>query len=680
MPFTRSVVTAALVAGLVCSAAGLVPAAETSLEQAMKALPKYEFGQSRSHLTLIHHALRDADEAKRADLCDRLARVLASGATEAAKRWVCRQLSIFGSGKQVPQLASLLTDEKLSDMARYALQRIEAPSAVEAMRSALPKANPGQKIGLINSLGERKDTKSLDPIIGYLNSGDEPIAIAAARALAKIGGSKAADALRAIRTSAEGQLAAVVRDAYLQCADGLLAAGNKDQAADIYHQMYKPDQPKHVRLAALRGIVAAGGEKTMPLLTEILTGNDPFMQASALRFLREVAGPETTKALTGLLPNLPAETQVMLLDDLAVRRDPAALPAVKQAAASQQEAVKKAAVRAMGQLGNASCLPILAQLATGGPAAEEARMALDTLPAEDVNPAMRKMLKEADPKVRKEVARSLGERGVTAAVPDLLEAARADDRGVRHESLRALEKLAGAQAVGELVALVVKPKENADRPVAQHALATVCGRTPEKEAAAAVIAKAIDAAPADAQAALLQCLPPCGTAGALQATRKHTKADNETVRDTAIRALASWPDPAAAPDLLQIATSAEKTTHHVLALRGYIRLAGTKDLKAKQRLDMYQKAMDAARRDDEKRQVLGGLSDVKAVEALEMVVPALDQKGLQNEACAAAVAIAKNLGGHGKETIRQAMKKVLEVSKNKRLRGEAQKLLKKAGG
>ncbi len=680
MPSIRTSILVGLAACVLATAAGFAPAAEGNLEQAMKDLPAYEFGQSRKHLTVIHHALRDADKAERAKMCERLARLLDSGATGAAKRWVCRQLSIFGTKDQVPELAALLLDEKLSDMARYALQRIEHPSAVEAMRNALPKANPGQTIGLINSLGERQDAKSLDAIIAHLKSGDEPVAIAAARALAKIGGTKAARALDARRAGAEGQLAAVVRDAYLQCADGLLEAGNTDQAADIYHQMYKPDQPKHVRLAALRGIVAAGGEKTMPLLTEILTGNDPLMQASALRFLREVAGPETTKALTDLLPNLPSETQVMLLDDLAVRRDPAALPAIKQAATSRRETVKKAAVRAMGQLGDASCLPILTELATGGPAAKEARQALDTLPAEDVNPAMRTMLKQADPNVRKEVARSLGERGVTSAIPDLVEAARADDKAVRHASLRALEQLAGHQAVSELVALVVKPKEDADRPVAQRTLATVCGRTREKEACATAIVKAIDDAPAGAQAALLQCLPPCGTADALLAVRKHTKADNETVRDQAIRALAQWPDPAAAADLLQVATSAEKTAHHVLALRGYIRLAGSDGLKAVQRIDMYRKAMDATRRDDEKRQVLGGLSDVKAVEALEMVVPALDQKGLRNEACAAAVKIAKNLGGHGKETIRGAMKKVLEVSKNKRLRGDAQKLLKKAGG
>jgi len=681
MPSTRKIVAAALVACLLGSVATLAPAAEMSLEQAMKALPKYEFGQSRQHLTLIHHALRDADKAKRAALCERLAQVLGSGATGAAKRWVCRQLSLFGTKDQVPELAALLLDEKLSDMARYALQRMDDASAVEAMRSALPKANPGQKIGLMNSLGERGDQKAVDSIIKALSSGDEPIAIAAARALAKIGGAKAIDALGKACAKSEGRLLEVVRDGWLRGADQLLADGKKDQAAEIYHAMYKPNLPKHVRLAALRGIVAAGGEKTMPLLTEILTGTDRYMQASALRFLREVAGPETAKALTGLLPKLPAATQAMLLEDFAVRGDPAALPAVKKAAASQDEVIKKAAVATMGKLGDASCLPTLTGLAAGGgPLADLARNALDTLPADDVNPAMLKMARQADPKVRKEVVRSLGARGAKGAVPVLLEAARADDTAVRQEAIRALEQLADAQALPALVKLVVAPREDADRGVAQHALATVCGRVQDKKASAAAILGALAAAPPAAKAALLQTLPRVGTANALAAVRKHASASDENIRDKAIRALAEWPDPAAADDLMKIATSTEKTTHQVLALRGYIRLAGAEGLKADRRLDMYRKAMAAAKRDDEKRQALGGLGNVKAVDALKMVIPAIEQKGLQNEACAAAVKIATNLGGHGKETIRDAMKKVLAVSKNKRLRDNAQKLLKKAGG
>ncbi|MFO8015012.1 MAG: HEAT repeat domain-containing protein [Phycisphaerae bacterium] len=681
MPLTRRILAAALIACLLGSAAVPAPAAEVSVEQAMKDLPKYEFGQSRAHLTVIHHALRDADKAKRARMCDGLAQVLGSGATEAAKRWIFRQISIFGTKEQVPEVAALLLDEKLSDMARYALQRIDDPSALEAMRNALPKANAGQKIGLINSLGERGDEKAVDSIIKAMNSGDEPVAIAAARALAKIGGAKAVEALGKARAKADGRLLEVVQDAWLRGADGLLAAGKKDAAAEIYHEMYKPNLPKHVRLAALRGIIAAGGEKTMPLLTEILTGTDRHMQASALRFLREVAGPEVTRSLADLLPKLPAETQVLVLEDFAVRGNPAVLPAVKKAAKSQNETVKKAAVAAMGQLGDASCVPILTDLAAGGgPAADAARQALDSLPAKDVNPAMIRMAKEGDPKVRKEVVRSLGARVAATAVPALLDAARDADTAVRHGAIRALEPLAGASALPQLVALVVNPRDEGDRGVAQNVLASVCGRVKDKEAAAAAILGALDAAPDAAKAALLQTLPRAGTDKALAAVRKYAGAGDETIRDKAVRALAGWPDPAAADDLLKIATSSDNKTHQVLALRGYIRLAGADRLKTDRRLQMYEKAMKAATRDDEKRQVLGGLGDVKAVEALKMAMPALDQKPLQNEACAAAVKIAKNLGGHGKETIREAMKKVLAVSKNNRLRGDAQKLLKKAGG
>jgi len=211
---------------------------------------------------------------------------------------------------------------------------------------------------------------------------------------------------------------------------------------------------------------------------------------------------------------------------------------------------------------------------------------------------MMDLAKSAEPSVRKEVVRSLGARGVTAAVPVLVEAARADDKAVREEALRAVEKLAGCPAVPDLVALVVNPKDEADRPVAQRALATVCGRCPEKEACADAMLAALDGAPAAGKAALLQALPAAGTDKALAALKKYVASDDETARDAAIRSLADWPDPAAAPDLLRIAKTAEKTAHQVLALRGYIRLAGTEGLKADQRLAMYKDAMAAAKRPD----------------------------------------------------------------------------------
>ena len=53
------------------------------------------------------------DDAARKELEERLAAVLSGDAPQAAKDFVCRKLSLVGSGGCVPTVAALLTDEKL---------------------------------------------------------------------------------------------------------------------------------------------------------------------------------------------------------------------------------------------------------------------------------------------------------------------------------------------------------------------------------------------------------------------------------------------------------------------------------------------------------------------------------------------------------------------------------------
>ena len=670
----------ALIALCVCFAAA-APAAEPTLDQALKDLPKFKFGENREHLTLIEHAVRDAKGPERDTLRATLAGLLGSNATPDAKRFVCRQLSIVGTAKEVPALATLLLDKELSDIARYALERIPDDAATDAMRGAIGKASPEQKIGIINSLGMRQDAKALGALAGLLKNKDVPTASAAAGALGRIGGPEAVKALTDARAGADDRLKPVIADAYLLCADRLLAEKKNADAAAIYQDMFKPTEAKHVRMAALRGIVAAGGDKTLPLLTEILTGTDAEMQAAALRFLREVSGPQTTKALVDLLPKLPAPTQAMLLDDLATRGDASALPAVVKAAAAEDEAVKKAAVKAMGRLGDASTLPMLTQLAAAaGPLADDARRSLDQLPAANVNDALLGLAQTGDTPVRKEAIRSLGARRAAKAVPALLKTAADADGGIRQESIKALEVLADEKSAPDLVKLVGQAKDDADRDAAGRALGALCARATDKGPCVKAILAAVGGADAKAKAALIRALSRAGGAEALAAVSGAVKDADAGVQDAAIRSLADWPDVAAAPQLLAIAKTASNATHQVLALRGYIRLAGLDGVAAADQLKMYAEAMAAAKRPDEKKQVLGGLGNVKTVEALQMVLPALDDKGLQNEAAAAAVKIAKNLGGHGKEVVRDAMQKVLDVSKDKNVRKEAEDLLNKAGG
>ena len=85
------------------------------------------------------------DAAARKELETRLAAVLPTEASRAAKDYVGRKLAIIGTAESVPALATLLPDKDLSHMARYALERIPAPEAAKALRDALAKTSGARR-------------------------------------------------------------------------------------------------------------------------------------------------------------------------------------------------------------------------------------------------------------------------------------------------------------------------------------------------------------------------------------------------------------------------------------------------------------------------------------------------------------------------------------------------------
>ncbi len=146
-------------------------------------------------------------------------------------------------------------------MARYALERIQAPEAGAALREALAKVTGALKIGVIGSLGARRDAASAAALGALLADSDKAIACAAACALGDIGTAEAATALLKVAKTAPEGVKAGVADGCLACAEHLLADGKKTEATALYTALNGEDQPKHVRLAATRGMVAVAGKK-----------------------------------------------------------------------------------------------------------------------------------------------------------------------------------------------------------------------------------------------------------------------------------------------------------------------------------------------------------------------------------------------------------------------------------
>jgi HEAT repeat protein len=179
--------------------------------------------------------------------------VLKSEAGHKEKADACRELSIIGGADAVPALAALLTDEKLSHMARYGLEPIPDGSVDDALREALGKVKGKTLVGIIGSLGVRRDARSVESLARLVGDGDANVAQTAARSLAKIASAGAAGALKEKLGGAPAALRGAIADAALTCAEKLMAAGQKDLAMSLYEAVGKADLPGYVRQAARQG-------------------------------------------------------------------------------------------------------------------------------------------------------------------------------------------------------------------------------------------------------------------------------------------------------------------------------------------------------------------------------------------------------------------------------------------
>jgi len=402
-------------------------AANRATDDPYKKFLAYKYGQSRDVLVAIEEDIRAASPARRKEIEAKLsAALVAPEVTDDAKQFACRMLRRIGTVDSVPALANLLGDEKLSHMARYALEDIPSPAVDRALRAALKGASGAIRVGIINSLGERRDKDAVDALGKLLADSDPAVAIAAASALGKIGGADAIGMLAGARSVQNEELRQTMVRSYLQCADRLFAQGQVQTAATMYKAVYASDWPISIRVAGLRGLVASRGEDAVDLVAGALTSASPEIQAMAVKLARDVPGTAATRQFAALLPSLPAPVKIGLIAALADRGGAAARTAVIGATRDDERSVRTAALKALAVLGDSSTIPLLANAAATRAEEERraARQSLARLRGRDVNTAILAAAHGATPVVRSELIRAWAQRLGTDPIRLMFEGAR----------------------------------------------------------------------------------------------------------------------------------------------------------------------------------------------------------------------------------------------------------------
>lgn len=665
---------------------GPAQVSDEALDASTKSLLAHEAGGSLLPLRALNRAIADAsrDVRRRAEIEARLLLALRAAGTEEGKRVLAELLSRVAGRASVPALSLLLLDDRTEHLARVVLQRVTAPEARAALRTALAKAPAQARIGILASLGEMRDRQAVPAIAGLAADPDAGVPGAALRALASIGSPEAGKALLQARVSPAMQPA--LEDAQTRCADRLAGEGHAAAAQSLYLALAGETRSPRARGMGLAGQAATRHPDAADRVLAALESEDPHLRRRALQVAPRIRGDAVTRRVLALYASLPAPEQMVLLTALAEGGSLSALPVALKGLSAEDAGLRAAAIHAVGALGGRDAVLPLARAASQGERGEK-QLALECLVrlrGKGVEGALLGAARRGAPHERAVVLGVLAERGTATAVPLLLDAMRERDAGVAAAALKSLGRLAGAREVGALVRVLLATEDEAVGEAARDALVTMARRVGDPDGTLRPLFEALPGAPVERKPVLIEALAGVGGDRALAEITKATGSPEAEVKRAAILALAeSWEDTRPLPTLLGVATSDSDRVLKVQALRGTLRLLAL-DATAQPRETVARvaEAMALAARPEEKRQALGVLRACRVPEAVSLAARCLDDPALHGDAAETLFALAtaqaregERLPGVKGSEIQAALERVRDGAKAPELRERARAIL-----
>ncbi len=425
----------------------------------------------------------------------------------------------------------------------------------------------------------------------------------------------------------------------------------------------------------------AASDTLLDIVVNLVKDKDKDMRAIGFQQVRdEVKGAAATKRFAELLPTLPPDAQAGLIDALAARGDKTARAAIVETLKSPEGEVRAAGIRALGLLGEAGDVPLLAKSLAAGTEAEKtaAQRSLEQLRADGVEEKIVQELKAAasDPRRQTALIEIVQRRKIPTAVPVLLDLAFSGKPDIRSIAMQALGQLAAAEDIPKLVEILLKTEPGAERDTAEKTIMFACQRIKAADKQADPLLAAWERLGDEQKTILLPVLGRVGGAKALEVVEASISGGIATRRDAGVRALCNWPDASVAPKLLIMAQTSDNAEYRSWALRALTRVAVLRDSRSDaERLDLLKKAMSMARSNAERNYALERAKAIRTMDCLRFVLSYMDRPELTQSACATIVELAhyRELRDPNKDEFNKALDKVIAICKDPTLVDYAQR-------
>lgn len=644
--------------------------AQSPSNDVYQAVVKREFGTMGTEMNAIEKIIHNAKPTDYPAIEKKLIGILeAPGATVAGRQFALRMLKSVASPKCVPAVSKLLQDKDLAHMARNVLLMMDGRKIDAALRDALATTQGDVRRGIINTIGDRKDTSSLKTLTKMLKKADDSTALSLLNAIGKIGGAKAADALEAYKPA--DALKPDWSMAYLRCAEGVTADGGIKRSRKMYKMLLDGAFPSSVRGGALRMIALDQKEAAIPLIMQQLASSDELMRRAAMATVLQTPGHAATLEFVRQLDAAPAPSKALLITQLALRGDAEGVTSVINKLVADPDAdVRGAAIQALRHVGDASSVAVLAALLENETWGEPAKQTLINLRGKGVPEALIQQGESGDPAARIAVLNLLSDRKQASALPLARKAVADSNADVRQAGLKIISRTGEQADLKLLCDSLLASRDNAERARLAGALAAVGNRVEDKATRCDVIVDSFNKADDATKTLLIPVLAVLGGDKALAATRTALTGTGD-VHKAAVRALAGWKDSGPMADLRKAAKDDGDATLKIIALRGFIDMISVATLTPVEKVQAYRDALELATGPAEKNMVLAGVAKIANPESLNVIAPCLADGTLKSDAFLAYEEVAEALVGSQPSVARAALQKVIEGAADESLRKKA---------
>ena len=459
-------------------------------------------------------------------------------------------------------------------------------------------------------------------------------------------------------------------NAMLAIMERMLEDGQTASAGKYYRGLYEQGKTPNIRMAGLKGMMAAGSGGKEKLLISALGGRDDEIRGFAGRLIGDRSYGVETKKLIKKINQLPNDGKRVLIDALGHRGATEHKGAVLKYGNDPDPEIQTSVIRTLGYLGGVEDIAFLAKKAAGGEKdiREAAMVSLSRLNEDGTNGQMLALLPSSEPPV---LITSLTNRSAAEAKETLMPYLESPDGNVRKSVLAYLREQGEADDLPVLIDFVDRSEERSEVRLASRAVSSICAA--HGKACQDPVLNNLDRVEKGTRTILLGSLNLINTPEALKTTIRYTRDKDREIKRTALRTLSEWQDSTAMEELKKIMNEDPDQGQRIIAFRGYFRLFRNSATGDQEKMREYHRLIQQAERKEEKLLVLSAFQDIGNIDALKRIEKYLYDEDMSHETCVTLLRISDFLDPKYRADVAIAMMQILQVSEDENVLADVQR-------